>query len=199
MRQDTATLLLSHVPASERDRLSLLWAISYCKGLTEFGVSGGANGSLCAADAQLGIQEHSRTAPAATQAATDAVRSNSPKSYLISPTAASQNLGFAAAECAQPAGSSAPWYAVVGTLPQSAPDAVHGLATRLNARLLGAGIPPTDVHVYRTQISKSFALTSGEGKSEADARARVRMLRQAGFSDAFAQVDRGWTKADEFR
>ncbi len=73
------------------------------------------------------------------------------------------------------------------------------LARQLNTRLMGAGLPQGDVHVYRTRISNSFALTSGTDKSEQDARARARMLRDAGFADAFAQPDRGWTKADDLR
>lgn len=120
------------------------------------------------------------------------------KAFLNSAAAAAQNAGVAASEAARPAASGR-WFAVVGTLPQSAPGAVGALARQLNARLRGAGLPRHDVHIYRTQISNSFALTSGTDKSEEDARSRARMLRRAGFTDAFAQPDRGWSPAEDLR
>jgi hypothetical protein len=131
--------------------------------------------------------------------AAEAARSGDSTRYVGSPVANTQNFALAASESAGPA-SGDRWYAVVASVPLSQPGAVHQLAADLNQRLQKAGLPANDVHVYRTRVSNSFAITSGREKSEADAKARVRMLRQSGqVPDAFAQPNRGWAPADEAR
>lgn len=196
---ETATAVLNHAPPAERERLGLVWAVAICKRETKERASAEVTATICNASSTLGKQQQSRGAFATVAAVTTALNANDPKAYLNSPTASLQNLAVTAAESGKIAAVSATWFAVVGTLPQSYPNAVHELALQLNAKLMEAGLPDKDTHVYKTQVSKSFALTSGEGKSEADARVRVRMLRKAGFSDAFPQIDRGWVKADELR
>lgn len=196
-RDDTAQLL-DHLPADMRERLGIKIVVDYCNGAPPARTGVGMDVSLCRSLATLGDQRLVQTATVATQTAQAAVAQRDPKAFLNSRAAVAQNTGMAAAEAVRPAASGR-WFAVVGTLPQTSPDAVRSLAAQLNARLLGAGLPNNDVHVYRTQISKSFALTSGVDKSEADARARARMLRNAGFADAFAQPDRGWERADGLR
>jgi hypothetical protein len=173
-------------------------ALENCNDPAAIELRTGINAETCQRLARLGDQRLAATASPATASARTAVLQRDPKAFLNSATAAAQNAGVAAAEAARPAASGR-WFAVVGTLPRSAPGAVHDLAAQLNARLLGAGLPDGDVHVYRTRISNSFALTSGADKTEAEARARAKMLRRAGFSDAFAQPDREWSKADDLR
>ncbi|SEN64868.1 hypothetical protein SAMN05192583_3250 [Sphingomonas gellani] len=196
--RDKARFILDQLPPDLRERLNLQTAIDYCNDPSETGLRMGANAGLCRNVSKLGGERLAASASSATQVARTAVTQQDPKAFLNSPAAAAQNAGVAAAEAARPAASGR-WFAVVGTLPQSAPGAVGALARQLNARLQGAGLPDNDVHVYRTRISNSFALTSGTDKSEEDARARARMLRRAGFSDAFAQPDRGWSRADDLR
>lgn len=109
---------------------------------------------------------------------------------------------MAAVEDSEPTPASPQWFAVIGTLPQSASEAMRGLASQvsqLDIRLQKAGLPAKDVYVYRTKISKSFALAAGRAKSQTDAQARVVMLRKAGFKDAFVQLDRGWIRDDSLR
>ncbi|MBB3695265.1 hypothetical protein [Sphingomonas sp. BK580] len=197
-RRDKTLFILDKLPADLRERLSLQTAIDYCNDPSEAGLKTGANAALCHSVNSLGEQRLMTIAATTTTSARIAVTQENPKAFLNSPAVAAQNAGVAAAEAGKPAASGR-WFAVVGTLPQSAPQAVGALAEQLNTRLMGAGLPDSDVHVYRTRISKSFALTSGTDKSEEDARARASMLRRAGFSDAFAQPDRGWVRADDLR
>ncbi|WP_298089950.1 hypothetical protein [uncultured Sphingomonas sp.] len=193
--RDKIEFYLRQLPPELRAQLSLRVAINYCNDPTDAALR---NAGLCRNVSTFGDARLAATASTAAQTAQAAVTQQDPKAFLNSPAAAAQNAGVAAAEAARPAASGR-WFAVVGTLPQSAPGAVGALARQLNARLAGAGLPANDVHVYRTRISNSFALTSGTDKSEENARARARMLRRAGFSDAFAQPDRGWTRADDLR
>lgn len=193
--RDKIDFYLKQLPPELRAQLSLRVAISFCNDPTDAGLR---NAGLCRNVSAFGDERLAASASAATEVARTAAAQQDPKAFLNSPAAAAQNAGVAAAEAARPAASGR-WFAVVGTLPQSAPGAVGALARQLNARLTVAGLPANDVHVYRTRISNSFALTSGTDKSEDDARARARMLRGAGFTDAFAQPDRGWTRADDLR
>jgi hypothetical protein len=196
--REASDFILKYIPEGERDRMQLQLAVRYCNDRDLAGTKSAANVDLCRGVSELGTKRLEAIAPSAAAAANSAVTHQDPKAFLNSRSAATQNAGLAASEAGVPSQLNR-WFAVVGTLPQSSSDAVHSLAEQLNSRLLGAGLPKNDVHVYRTQISKSFALTSGLDKTEAEARARARMLREAGFADAFAQPDRGWVKADELR
>jgi len=155
--------------------------------------------SLCTQLAKIGTKIIATNGMAATAEANAAVIRQDPKAFLNSASAASQNTGLTASESRQAIESSARWFAVIASLPLNSGSAVHSLADQLNAKLMGAGLPPRDVHVYRTKISNSLALTSGTDKSQQEAQARVRMLKRAGFHDAFAQPDREWVRADNLR
>ncbi len=198
IRRAKAQFILEQLPPDLRTRLNLTTAIDYCDDPADTDFRTGANARLCRGVSQLGQLRLAKIAAETEQVASTALSQQDPKVYLNSPVAAAQNAGVAAAETGTPPVSDR-WFAVVGTLPQTAPDAVGALARQLNQWLQRAGLPPNDVHVYRTRISNSFALTSGTDKSKNDAQNRAQMLRRAGFTDAFAQPDRGWIKADDLR
>lgn len=191
--QATTEFILKYVPQGNREQLQLKVALAYCKNP----LISSNNADLCKGVSEVGLANLAQSAKSVKNAASSAAQRSAPEAYFNSRVAAQQNANVAAAEVARPS-SSGRWFAVVGTLPLSAtPDSLRELAEQLNTRLETAGLPANDVHIYRTKISKSFAFTSGIDKSEADAQARARMLRRAGFTDAFAQPDRGWERSDE--
>lgn len=191
--------LLSLVPPDQQSSLKGKRASLYCSGSATTHARSVAVSDLCTWVASLGKQVLERGEGSRATTIKDAA----PKgvtAVLNSTAVSSQNTGVAAAEAAQPAAEAALWFAVVGTVPETTdPAAVKLLVEQLNQRLVKAGLPADDAHVYRTKISRSFALTSGQGKTAQDARARVAMLQKAGFTDAFAQRDRDWTKVDDLR
>jgi hypothetical protein len=145
---------------------------------------------LCDANAQRTVE----FASTVTLGVTTADASNAAV-YVQSPTATAQVSKLAAVEAASSGSSSDKWYAVVASIPITQPNAAAELAKSLN-RELAAVTRTCDVRIYQTRISHSFAITSGGEKSEADAKARVNLIRGAGaVADAFAQPDRGWTLA----
>lgn len=194
--RDNTRFIFEMMAGAKDEPYKILVAASYCNDPPRARMKSFVK--ACSAVAERGSNIIVSNTTAVRAAARSAVDAGDPKSFLNSTAAVAQNRGLAAAESAKPAVSTR-WFAVVGTLPQTSPEAVSDLARQLNARLLVAGLPKNDVHVYRTKVSKSFALTSGLDKTKAEAQARARMLRNAGFTDAFAQPDREWARADELR
>lgn len=191
--------LLTLVPPDQQGTLKAKRASLYCSGTASTQPRSVAVSDLCTWVASLGKQVLARGEEVRI-ADIKSTASKGVTAVLNSTAVSSQNIGVAAAEAAQPADESALWFAVVGTVPETTdPNAVRSLVGQLNQRLIAAGLPANDAHVYRTKISKSFALTSGQGKTAQAARARVSMLQKAGFADAFAQRDREWRLADELR
>jgi hypothetical protein len=201
-RRDEITLFLSFMPRDDRDpqwdlKVSVL--SSYCSEDGKEAATRGAVKVLCNEVGKLGDRLAASSKAAAAAVASRAAASGDSRQYMSSEAGARQNLALAASEAAAPA-TTEEWFAVVATVPIGQEEAVRALTADLNARLQRAGLPPRDVHVYRTRISNSYALTSGKAKTERLARERARMLRQAGaVPDAFPQPNRGWELRDDLR
>lgn len=194
-RRDTINLFLQFLPQDQSDpqfQLKLQTLSSYCSEESSAGRPNRVSNVLCESVGRLGDGFAARTQADASSAAAAASRGN-PASYVNSSVANAQLVALAASESGVPA-TAGHWFAVVASIPLEQRDAVPAIARSLNERLRAGGMP-ADVQVFRTQISRSFAITSGPEKTEALARARVRALRQAGLvPDAFAQPDRGWVR-----
>ena len=149
--------------------------------------------AMCQKVGDFGSTYAAKSNEPATQAIQAAQTSGNAADYTRTKAAGAQNIALAASEAAAPVGHSSTWYAVAASVPLQRPEGVQELARSLNRKLPTIGLP-ADIHIYETKVSGSYAITSGTGKSETDARARVRVLRQSGVvADAFAQPDRGWT------
>lgn len=146
---------------------------------------------LCDANAKKTVEFAARETAKPTLKETEAGTT-----YLQSSVATAQVAKLAAVEAAAAGSPSRTWYAVVASVPLSQPNVAADLARSLNAQL--AVVTNTcDVRVFRTRISNSFAITSGGEKNEADAKARVALIKGSGLvPDAFSQPDKGWVMAD---
>jgi hypothetical protein len=193
-RRDVISLFLQFMPRDDSDPqldLKLQALSSYCSEDTRVNQSNRVVAVLCESVGRLGISYAARTSGAAATAATAAAQTNNAEAYLSSKAAGAQIVALAASESAEPR-SSGKWFAVIASVPLSETAAVPRVARALNERLRRGGMP-ADVHIFRTVVSQSYALTSGGGKTEADAKARVRALRRTSLiPDAFAQPDRDW-------
>jgi hypothetical protein len=145
---------------------------------------------LCDANAQKTVEFTAGETAKPTTTQTDAGTT-----YLRSSVATAQVAKLAAVEAAVTGPPSPHWYAVVASVPLNQPNAAADLARSLNTQL--AVVTGTcDVRVFKTRISNSFAITSGADKNEADAKARVALIKGSGLvPDAFAQPDKGWVMA----
>jgi len=201
-RRDEISLFLDYMPRDSTDpqwKTKITVLSSYCSETARERITGAIGKVLCQQVSNIGNSVAGETRAAASSLVVEAARTGDSARYVGSAVANSQSLALAASESAAPSLGDR-WYAVIASVPLSQPGAVHQLAADLNQRLQRAGLPADDVHVYRTRISNSFAITSGRDKSESEAKARVRMLRQSGqIPDAFAQPNRGWVPADEVR
>lgn len=149
--------------------------------------------SLCEKVGTFGESYAVSSNASAVQAIAVVESSGDATDYIGTKAATEQSLALATTEAAGPVKDQAKWFAVVASVPMSQAEGAVSLAKSLNRKMPGIGLQPS-VHIYETKISGSYALTSGSAKSEKDARARVRVLRQSGLvADAFAQPDRDWT------
>jgi len=196
-RRDEISLFLDYMPTDSRDpQWNLKFSVlnSYC---SEDAAAGGKVGRvLCLEIQKKGRELAASTDSAAARLAEQAAHSGDANRYVASDLNAKQGLALTAAESATPPVGSK-WYAVIATVPLSQRLALTSLIADLDMKLQKAGLPPNDVHVFRTQISNSYAITSGLAKKETDAKQRARMLQRSGMvPDAFAQPDRNWQLAD---
>ena len=196
-RRDEITLFLDYM---QRRRSDPQWSVklpvlsSYCSEDQRFEITHAVSKVLCQQVSRAGDAAAADNKDGASELAAEAARTGDPGRYLNSTIAETQNSALAASESAV-AATSDRWFAVVASVPGNQPEVAARLAKELNGRLQRAGLPPKNASVYRTRISNSFAITSGRDKTEAEAKARARMLRQSdAVPDAFAQRDRGWTR-----
>lgn len=129
-----------------------------------------------------------QSAPVAEQLAED----GDVGKYLGSPEAVTQSSLVAATETAIRANQNR-WFAVVGTVPDSQRAAANSLANRLATIIPSTILKDRPIRIYRTKISKSFAITVGDAMSKDNAAELAAKLREiSDLHDAFAQPDRDW-------
>lgn len=93
-----------------------------------------------------------------------------------------------------PTAAAGGWFAVVGSL-HSVSEA-EALIKKLKDNLPGT-LTSLELQIYKTDISKLYALTVGGETSKSEAVARAAAIREAGLiPDAFAQRNRGWDKVE---
>jgi len=120
---------------------------------------------------------------------------SAPANYANSPLAQRTNVAAATLESAEAPKANANWFAVIATVPLDSPEAALSLSRSLAARLSAANIT-SPVQIYRTKLSRSFAVTVGGAMTQAEAVGLARQVRASGIvRDAFAQPDREWKAA----
>ncbi len=91
-----------------------------------------------------------------------------------------------------PASAAAGWFAVVGSLYSQAE--AEELIGRLQPNL-PRPLRSLKLQVYKTDISKLYAVTVGGETTKSEAIGRATSVRESGLvSDAFAQKNRGWNR-----
>ncbi|HVZ29962.1 MAG TPA: hypothetical protein VG839_06180 [Asticcacaulis sp.] len=187
--RETITLFLTYMPKDSSDpqlSLKLNTLNSYCQTAD--------NSDTISIFVCKQVSDFSSTLAGETkQKAAEVAQNGSAENYITSNSGAAQTAALAGTESNGGAiDPSAQWFAVMASVPLSQASALPSLLRSFNARLGKAGMPE-DARVYKTKISSSYAITSGDLKSQALAVARARALRQAGVvPDAFAQPDREW-------
>lgn len=97
-------------------------------------------------------------------------------------------------EATKPSESGNRWFAVIATFRNTSVAQAKNAQEELSRHTNAAGINKP-VEVYLTKISKSFAIVIGGPMNKTDAIALVRKAREEKIAlDAFAQIDREWTK-----
>lgn len=120
---------------------------------------------------------------------------DAPVEYANSKLAQRTNVAAATLESSETPRPDASWFAVVATVPLDSPDAARSLSSSLASRLAQAGVE-IPVRIYRTKLSRSYAVTVGGAMPQARAVTLARQVRASGVvRDAFAQPDREWTLA----
>lgn len=86
------------------------------------------------------------------------------------------------------------WFAVVGSVRTI--DEANRLVSRLGSQL-PASLVNQSLKVYKTEISKLYAVTVGGETSKSDALHIAKIVRESGLvSDAFAQRNKGWNEVE---
>jgi hypothetical protein len=148
---------------------------------------------LCERVAEAGEEYRRRNEPAAAEAIEQAAQGDAAQ-YVHTAAAASQGVALAAAEAAEPPSAASGWHTVIASIPRTKVDAVPRLARALDDKLAAAGLG-SDVQVYLTRLSDSYALTLGTLASKEEASRRAQRVRATGVvTDAFAQPDRDWKR-----
>ena len=118
-----------------------------------------------------------------------------PAAFAKSDIAMKGNVAAQAREAVEAPAEGARWFAVAGTVPVEDPAAARSLAAALSTRLKAAGVV-APIAIYRTKLSRSFAITVGGPLDPSVAKAIANRVRSSGVvSDAFAQPDRDWLPA----
>ena len=103
-------------------------------------------------------------------------------------------------EATEPIFAEPNWFAVLASYGEDQLASAIDHAKRLASTLLSQGATEYQVVVYKTQISRHYAITLGGRMPEVEAvRLAQRARAQDWAGDAFAQVDRNWTEVKRIK
>jgi len=190
--RDTIALFLSYMPRDFSDpqfgvKVHVLSA--YCNGKLNNDVIK----PLCEELSAKGQAYAAANQAGAEVAAASAAREGDASAYFNSSAGKAQSVALAARESSGPVPLNDQWFCVVASIPKAQQDAVGEIAKGMARQLAGQG--NSEIGIYLTKISKSYAITVGGPVPEAEAKACAANLRSSGaIADAFAQIDREWKK-----
>jgi len=101
-------------------------------------------------------------------------------------------------EATEPAPAKPAWFAVLASFPENQRDSAINRARELAATLASQGATEHPIVVYKTQISRDYAVTVGGKLAKSEAIRLAARAREKGWAfDAFAQIDRNWSEEEK--